>query len=383
MKRERARRAIKPALLAGLGLILYVIAATSGTGWLYVISAAVLAVIVVSAAGLLWSVRGLEVSREAPPTGRAGDPLECTLKVRNTGRLARYALEIEDELAGGTGRGALAQVKPGETAALRYSVRNPWRGVYSGGEVTVESAAPFGLFYGRRRVRAESGGTVVHPRTFDVAGLPSPSAGDAEKEREESAALQRGEGEEFWGVREYRPGDPARLIAWGRSARSISGGQLAVVEHARQTAPPITVAMSLNHRAPREAREMVVSAGASLLLGALLGGREVAAEAGVQNAPFPDAPDPESVLNWCAELVASHPPPMEGPDVAILPSLREAREAVAGGAGTVALVSCHAFAGPGRWMTPEEEREFLAEIEAAGGRALSLGAEEPEPWRVA
>ncbi len=94
----------------------------------------------------------------------------------------------------------------------------------------MESGAPFGLFYRRARARVASE-MVVYPRTFDVAGLPPSVSLDAERaDQSEAPTLHRGHGGEFWGIREYRPGDPARLIAWKRSARSMASGRLAVLE---------------------------------------------------------------------------------------------------------------------------------------------------------
>ena len=59
------KRARKPVLAVGLGIILYLIATNAGAGWLYVISAAIGRVILVSAAVPWWNVRNVEVSRRA------------------------------------------------------------------------------------------------------------------------------------------------------------------------------------------------------------------------------------------------------------------------------------------------------------------------------
>src|SRR3712207_6981047 len=39
------------------------------------------------------------------------------------------------------------------------------------------------------------------------------------------------------------------------------------------------------------------------------------------------------------------------------------------------VVSCHEFAGPGPWMSPEQEREFVRDAEAKGRTATLLGPE--------
>ena len=382
----------KPIFAVVLCVVLYLIATNAGAGWLYVVSAAIAAVIVVSALAPWWNVRGIEASRKAPVVATAGQPLECSLHLKNTGRLARHLLEVNDDFAGDRGRAMVVRLRRGGTEVVRYGIENPVRGIYSGGEITVESGAPFGLFFARRKTRVASS-VVVYPRTWSVAGLPPSASLDAErKDQSEAPTLRRGLGGEFWGIREYRTGDPARLIAWKKSARGLAAGKLAVLELAEETHPPLVVAMNLDPRAPKEAREAVVSAGASLLLYGLREGREVRADAGAQRLPFPEDPDPDKVLTWCAGLGASRPPDPEGASVEVRPSIKKA----AGGkprpseppdvseAQAVVLVSCHELAGdkPGPWMTPEEEDEFVKMTEAGGRGVTRLGADVEEPWRI-
>ena len=386
------RRFRKLVFAVVLCVVLYLIATNAGAGWLYVVSAAIAAVIVVSALAPWWNVRGIETSRKAPVVATAGQPFECSLQLKNTGRLARHLLEVKDDFAGDRGRTMVVRLRRGGTEVVRYGIENPVRGIYSGGEITVESGAPFGLFFARRKTRVASS-VVVYPRTWSVAGLPPSASLDAErKDQSEAPTLRRGLGGEFWGIREYRTGDPARLIAWKKSARGLAAGKLAVLELAEETHPPLVVAMNLDPRAPKEAREAVVSAGASLLLYGLREGREVRADAGAQRLPFPEDPDPDKVLTWCAGLGASRPPDPEGASVEVRPSIKK----VTGGkprpseppdvseAQAVVLVSCHELAGdkPGPWMTPEEEDEFVKMTEAGGRGVTRLGADVEEPWRI-
>ncbi len=385
------RRIAKPAFVVTLGLVLYLIATNAGAGWLYVVAAGIGGVVVVAAPLPWWNVRGVEVTRRNPIVATAGEPFECSLEMRNTGRLARHLLEVEDHLASDTGRAVAVRVRRDEPEVVRYTIENPRRGIYSGGEVVVESGAPFGLFYGRRRIWATSD-LVVYPTTFDVAGLPPSAAVDAERgDRSESSTLHRGHGGEFWGVREYRPGDPARLVAWKRSARGLLAGKLAVVELAQETHPPFVVALNLDEGAPYEVREMVISTGASLLLYGLEEGREVRAYAGPRNPPFPEEATPDSTLTWCAGLRASPPPDPEEASVEIRPSTRKLHTAGksrpspspgASEAQAIVLVSCHEFAGPGPWMSPEEERSFAESTEANGRTVARIGVVVEEPWRI-
>ena len=387
-----AQRLLRPVLVTGLALVLYLIAGSSGAGWLYVVAAATGAAVLVSAALPRWNVACVEVGRRAPGVATAGQDMECSMELRNGGRLARYLLEAEDRFAGGAGRGLAVRVAARGRDSVGYTVRDPRRGIYRGGEVLISSGAPFGLFYARRRLQAVSR-TVVYPKTFDVADLPQWAPDDAERgEGSESSALRRDHGGEFWGVREYRPGDPARLIAWRRSARSISAGKLAVVELARETRPPLVVALDLDPAAPHEAREMVISLAASLLLRALLEGLEVEAFAGRQEFPFPKETSPDAVLAWCAGLRPALAPDPAGASVEVRPSTstgaggpRRGGAAREGVARAVVLVSCRDFAqgSPGAWMSEGEEREYIRQVEASGRIAALIrrGFEGPLRFR--
>src|SRR5918998_5906710 len=324
MRRPHLRRIAKPAFVVCLGFILYLIATNSGAGWLYVVAAAIGGVVAVSALLPPWNVRGVEVvARRTPVLLTAGEPFECSLEIENTGRFTRHLLEVEDRFAGDEGRAVAVRVRRDEPEVVSYTVENPRRGIYAGGGILVESGAPFGLFYGRRREWVASD-IVVYPRTFDVAGLPPSAVVDAERgDKSESSTLHRGHGGELWGVREYRPGDPARLVAWKRSARDLLAGKLAVVELAQETHPPLVIALNLDERAPREAREMIISTGASLLLYGLTEGREVRAYAGPENPPFPEELTSDSILTWCTGLRTSRPPDPEGASVEVRPSTRK------------------------------------------------------------
>lgn len=378
MRFAGARRIARAALLAGLGAVLYLIAANSGAGWLYVVATTTVAVVLVSAAFPRWNVAGIEVSRRVPPAATAGGAVACTLEVTNRGLLARHLIEVEDRLAGGTGRGVVVRAGRRRPVQVDYEIKGVMRGVYDGGEITLETGAPFGLSHARRNTRAPAR-IVVYPRTFEVAGLSPSAAADAERgDGSESAVLHRGHGGEFWGLREYRPGDPARLVAWRRSARSLAAGKLAVVELARETHPPLVVAMDLDPAAPREAREMVVSLGASLLLYALAEGREVGARAGRQEVTFPDETTPESVLTWCAGLRPAPPSGPNGASIEVRPSTRRSPSE----APAAVLVSCCSFAGPGRWMSPAEEEEFVDRAGAVGRGAALVGSGFEGPLRI-
>ena len=152
----RLRSIVKPALIIFLGLVLYLIASNVGAGWLYVTVAALAGVLLISLPLPWLGVRHVGITRRAPVVATAGEPFDCSLMLENNGRLPRYMLEVEDRFASDTGRAVAVRVRRDETETVGYTVENPRRGIYTGGDVVIESRAPFGLFYGRRSTRAAS-----------------------------------------------------------------------------------------------------------------------------------------------------------------------------------------------------------------------------------
>lgn len=354
---------IKPVVTAGLAAVLYFIATNVGAGWLYVVAAILGATLLVSIPIPAWTIAGIQVKREAPPVGIAGTPMESVLEVRNAGRLPRHLVELSDKYAGGEGGAVTMRINGKAAVKLKYLIEKPHRGIYSGGQVSISSGAPFGLFYGIRR-KWVSSRTVIYPRTFAVDGVwAGMELHTSTSSSSEEAAPHRGLGGEFWGVREYRPGDPARLIAWRRSAHA---GHLTVTELANHTLPPFSVALQLDPDTPERTHEGIISIAASLVLQALKEGREVMADAGPQQSSFPQERDPERILTWFATLKPARPPDSPKASVTVIAALRGTR---APDSSMVILVSS---SGNGPWMAAREEQNLIREIESNGGRVVVI-----------
>ena len=128
------RRIAKPAFVVTLGLVLYLIATNAGAGWLYVVAAGIGGVVVVAAPLPWWNVRGVEVTRRNPFVATAGEPFECSLEIRNTGRFTRHMLEVEDRFAGDQGRAVVVRARrdAGPRSAARVGGRASRRRVDAG-----------------------------------------------------------------------------------------------------------------------------------------------------------------------------------------------------------------------------------------------------------
>lgn len=104
-------------------------------------------------------------------------------------------------------------LRPGGEARLTLARPARRRGRLGAGRVRLFTEYPVGLFHAWTWLD-EPGSTLVYPRPLqERLPLPAPS-GTARQGR----AIE--EEEDFSGIRDYRPGDPARRIAWKALART-------------------------------------------------------------------------------------------------------------------------------------------------------------------
>jgi uncharacterized protein (DUF58 family) len=151
-----------------------------------------------------------------------GSTLSVKVTITNNGgRLAE--VQIRDQLSprlivtdGATS--LITTLAPKETVTLQYEISGP-RGSYSFPSLQIAVCDPLGLFWKRRELLVAGttkslivpsvepiGGVVIRPNTTrSFAGyIPARLAGS---------------GVDFFGVREYRAGDPQRHLNWHASAR--------------------------------------------------------------------------------------------------------------------------------------------------------------------
>lgn len=183
------------------------------------------------------ALMGVRVRRDVPVHAEVGRRLEIRYTVQNLSRLSpAFGLSIRERLrADGTKEivraivGCVEHVGAGETVVATAVTTPISRGVLSLDAFTVTTTFPLGL--ARKSVYMSQHKTlVVRPRIFSLrADLLSPLG--AAGARVAGSRGIPGLGDDIIGLREYRPGDPQRAVAWRASARV---GSLVV----RQTALP-------------------------------------------------------------------------------------------------------------------------------------------------
>lgn len=216
MPRPRKRAA---GLVVGAG-ILFFLGTNVQAGWLFVIAACLLGAV---AAGLALPgrmLRGLDLDRSAPAEVHQGDDVLVDLGVTNRSRGMRLGLVVDDGFVEPASVSVPA-LRPGERAEVTTARRARRRGPQAAATVSVRSSAPFGMAE-RRRVLTPSGEeTLVLPAVVPLGPLPFVRPA-ATSDHAIHAAPRRGQGPEYLGIREYRPGDSMRHVHWPSTARTGS-----------------------------------------------------------------------------------------------------------------------------------------------------------------
>ncbi|ASJ11276.1 MoxR associated protein [Thermococcus sp. P6] len=196
-----------------------------------------------------------------------GSEVEITLRLRSRERIP--TLKLFEDLPPGLelldGRTELVlSLKPGEEREVRYRVRVR-RGIHEFRGVRLSYRDPFGFFRVDREVELydEMVGVPV------ITDVPTPYSTKGTKITAGPLPSPRvGEGVEFHAIRDYRPGDPLRIINWKATART---GRVMSNEYESERKVDVILIVDASYRgAP--VFDHLIRAAASLMLNALKNG---------------------------------------------------------------------------------------------------------------
>jgi len=391
--RERARPSVRPtsrgwqAILAG-GAVLG-LAVAFGTTQLFQLAYVLFALLLVGLFAGLVGGGGFRYRREMPPEGGivAGRPVRFGIVVLGARRYGGPVVEVRDRLPE---RRSLGWEGGG---ALDVEVTFSRRGVYSLGPAEVVSEDPYGMFRFDWRFAAREE-VVVYPRVWPVPAelLEGDEGGGPER--------RTSRGEEFAGLREYRPGDELRHVSWKSLART---GELYVREFSDLAPARYTVALDLRRRGLRvTGREVedAVSAAASVAAALREAGspfRLVCNDGGVASTSF-DA-SYEQHMRLLATVEADGSEPISdvlaagrrdaGDGIVVVSRTRDEglaacvnRLRASGTYVAVVALAPHAYPRSGGVRALDRVEEFeawLASLEAAGAVVFVLRREEGAP----
>ena len=301
-------------------VLLFVIGTNNQAGWLLVMSSLLIGAVIAGMVFPLLTVRRVEVERWSPTEVFQGEEVRIEVRVRNQGRGPKLSLAVED-LHVRPATLWVGYLGPGEQATITTVRRATRRGVHQAEPFVVSSSAPFGVARSRRTVGAD-GRTVVYPRVVLLS--QGPSTGRLRPAHEQSRPpWQRGGGQDFVAVREYRMGDSMRHVHWPSTARV---GSLMVREFEREI--PHRVGVLIDTRADIGVEEtpldLCCSAAASMAVASLDRAAVVhllAARGGKLDRDT--AMDTGAALNWLARLPPGGGLPLSAALEEAAPVLRE------------------------------------------------------------
>jgi len=226
------------ACAAGMALVGLVYGAAA----VHFMVASLIGVLLVSYASSRLSVLALTWRRDAADRVFEHEPLTVMAELSNRGRLPRFLLTVVDRLpefmrAQQPPEFVLPALWPGESVKLAYQAYATKRGVYTLGPLRVSVSDPFGIF--QRFVPFQATGeAIVYPRPVELTDLETSDAvsDPAQSGGERSQASESGL--EFYGVRDYQPGDELRRIHWPATAHH---NRLTVIEFERGASRSLTV----------------------------------------------------------------------------------------------------------------------------------------------
>lgn len=214
------------------------------------------------------SVYGIRVERGGNGDGVCGGELILPLTVTNRTILFRQATVLAErcEFApGGVLHTAVPPLSPRESLRLARSLITEKRGCFELGTVRLSGGDPAGLFRRTKRFRLP-GEVVIYPRVVRLESIQLHPAGAHTLGTDGRPLGRSGQGQEFFGLRPYRPGDEIRFIHWRGTA---SKQRLMIREFEANTVDQVVILLdtcaTLVGNDPRESNlEFLISMAASL-----------------------------------------------------------------------------------------------------------------------
>lgn len=193
-------------------------AVNAGLNLLFALWGMMLFLVVASGVLSELGLSGLEVRRSPPPVIHAKTPYLMGIALTNKKRrLPSFSIEVEDLIEGRAieKRCYFLKLPAGRTQETAYRHTISRRGRHRLSGLRLATKFPFGLMQKSRDV-ASAAEVIVYPALVPVApavlrGLPVRHAGNRQKWRSRDG--------DFFGLRDFRPGDDPRDIHWRTTAR--------------------------------------------------------------------------------------------------------------------------------------------------------------------
>ena len=232
------------AAIAGFVVVWLLARIVAGTA-MYLFAYGALLLVVVS---YLLAPRRLKLEGDRTglfPRATEGDRLEVDVSLVAKRRVSTFMLEERvPERLGRTVRVPVTRLSAGNVVSHHYSLRCTRRGVYEVGPLVAVASDPLGLSQ-QETVVADKFELLVHPRIELVSDRPLTRQYEDPPIRP-PVSKPWPSGMEFYGMREYVPGDDLRRIVWRASART---GTIMVREAEQGITDHITIVLDTDRGA--------------------------------------------------------------------------------------------------------------------------------------
>jgi uncharacterized protein (DUF58 family) len=257
-------------------------AVNGGVNLLFLIFGMMLSLVIASGILSELCLRGLTVTRRPPAALHAGTPFLMGIAVRNDKqKVPTFSLEVEDLVDGRPvdRRCYYLKLPAGRVQETAYRHVLPRRGYHQLTGFRLSTRFPFGLIRKSRDVAAPAQ-LLVYPALCAVPEHLLPGGRTEQGKRQVARPSRRGD---FFGLREFRPGDDPRDVHWRVSARR---GRLFIRESEEESSRTVLVVLEdAGGAIPEAAYEAAVSLAASVALHLLKGGFLVGLAAGATSLP--------------------------------------------------------------------------------------------------
>jgi uncharacterized protein (DUF58 family) len=179
-----------------------------------------------------WIFRSrVKITRQTPERVRAGSELKVMYEIENRRGYPAWDIKLDPFKM----KNGLNWIEHAESAVLPGlgkqhligSLQAERRGKYTFYSPIAESTFPLGFFKWSTRIRKASSNLLIHPNYFPLNSITLPEG--KKYQREGSSRVSKvGESMDFFGCRDFRPGDDPRHIHWPSSARL---GELIIREY--------------------------------------------------------------------------------------------------------------------------------------------------------
>lgn len=277
MKVRRRYHLHAPGFVAlGVTIMLGLGAVNSQNNLLFIAFGLALGLILLSGLISGTTIMRCDATRAPISAARVGEPLPIVYRVRNRSRwLPAFGLVIEEthrrkDVVSRASlprvRAAALHIPAGQSRFARATVTPAVRGCVHLTGVRIWTTFPLGALK-KSATRQQPSTVLVWPRLAPIAPaiLDQALSGSGVTD---NVSRRIGRDAEFYGLREYAPGDPVRRIAWRASART---GDLLVRESYAAMSADVTIVISFAavddagaDPAPDDADEAAISAAASL-----------------------------------------------------------------------------------------------------------------------